>query len=186
MMMRSFLTLLLALWLGGCSGLQVSTDYNPSYDFGHLKKAAILYAQSEDGVISLAQQRFARAIREVLRQKGFEITDRSHADFIVLFHLDVTRQRQIVTDYEMVGLYPYYPAYYGYYGGVVPVTREVTYDEAKIVIDAVDPQGNRIFWRGVATDSLHDFDTPEERMAYIRSVVEKILSRFPPKPEGAS
>ena len=172
---------LLATLFAGCSSLKVGSDYDPQYDFSHIHNVAIVYAPSEEGVVSLAQQRFAKALREALESKGYRITGRDGADMLMLFHLGVTEKRQIVTDYEMVGLYPYYPAYYGYYGGVVPVTREYTWKEAKIVIDAVDPHGNRVVWRGVATDRLKSFDTPQERMAYIRDVVSKILAQFPPK-----
>ena len=176
---RVFLIAALIGLLTGCSSLQVSTDYNPDYDFSRLKKVAILYPKSNDDVISLAQQRFARAIRDVMRHKGFEVTDKAHADFYMLFHLNVTQKRQVVTDYEMVGLYPYRPYFYGY-GVAVPVEREYTWTEGKFIIDAVDPHGNKIFWRGIATDRLHDFKTPEERMAYIKKVVADVLKNFPP------
>ncbi|WP_457597732.1 DUF4136 domain-containing protein [Hydrogenimonas sp.] len=174
---------LAALWvlMAGCSSLQVTSDYNPDYDFSKLHKVAILYPKSDDDVISLAQQRFARAIEETMRRKGFVVTDKQEADFYLLFHLDVTQKRQVVTDYQMVGLYPYYP-YYGYgYGLAVPVEREYTWTEGRFIIDAVDPHGNKIFWRGVAVDHLKDFDTPQERMAYIQKVVAEVLADFPPE-----
>jgi hypothetical protein len=180
---RLFLYLMALLILAGCSSLRVSSDYDPQYDFSRVHRIAILYPESKDRVITLAQQRFARAIREVLAQKGFKIVDdRKEADLYLLFHLNVTERRQIVTDYEMVGLYPYayYPYWYGGYG-MVPVTREYTWTEGKFVIDAVDPRGNRIVWRGVATDRLKELDTPREREAYIRKVVADVLRNFPPK-----
>ncbi len=180
MIRRTFLVSILLLFFAGCSSLQVSSDYNPDYDFSKLHKAAILYAKSSDNTISLAQQRFAKAIKEELSRKGFVITDKKEADFYVIFHLNITEKTQVVTDYQTIGLYPYYPAYYGY-GIVVPVEREYSYTEGKFIIDAVDPNGNKIFWRGVATDHLHDFKTPEERMAYIKKVVAEVLKNFPPK-----
>jgi len=182
-MIRLFLSVLALFFLSACSSLHVDHDYNPSYDFSGLKKVAIVYAQSSDGTISLAQQRFATAIRETMQRKGFVVTDRDHADFLMVFHLNVTEKRQLVTDYEMVGIYPYYyPYYYG--GGMVPVTREYTWTEAKIVIDAIDPDGNKIFWRGLATDRLHSFETPQERMKYTEEIVTEILKHFPPTHQG--
>ncbi|WP_456452965.1 DUF4136 domain-containing protein [Hydrogenimonas sp.] len=188
MIRRTFLLFGLLL-LAGCSSLQVSSDYDPEFDFSRLRKAAILYPESKDDVITLAQQRFAAAIEEELKRKGFTVTDRRHADFLVLFHLNVTERRQLVTDYEMVGLYPYayYPHWYGGYGMAVPVTREYTWTEGKFVVDVIDPKGNRIVWRGVATDRLKEFDTPQERAAYIRQVVAQVLKNFPPhtsQPQG--
>ena len=181
---RTFVAIMLLSLLTGCSSLQVSSDYDPEYDFSHIRKIAILYPESGDHVVTLAQQRFARAIGETLARKGYTVVrDRQKADLLMLFHLNVTERRQLVTDYEMVGLYPYayYPYWYGGYG-MVPVTREYTYTEGKFIIDAVDPRGNRIVWRGVATDRLKELKTPEEREAYIRKVVADVLANFPPKP----
>ncbi|WP_201352749.1 DUF4136 domain-containing protein [Hydrogenimonas urashimensis] len=174
------LLIVLFFWLAGCSSLRVTSDYNPNYDFSKLERVAIFYPKSDDNTISLAQQRFAKAIEDVMRQKGFFVSDKDNADFYILFHLDVTEKRQVVTDYQMVGLYPYYPGYWGY-GMTVPVEREYTWTEGKFIIDAVDPEGNRIFWRGMATDRLKDFDTPQERIEYIRHIVAEVLKHFPPE-----
>ena len=174
------LTSLLLAWLSGCSTLQIKSDYDPTFDFSKLHTVAILYPQSSDDLISLAQQRFHRAVAQSLREKGFRIVkDRQKADFFILFHLNVTQKKQIVTDYQMVGLYPYYPGWYGY--AALPVTREYSFKEGRFVVDAVDPKTHRIFWRGIAVDRLKDFKTPQARMDYIRQVVEKIFQNFPPK-----
>ncbi len=167
------------MWLlAGCAGLKVQNDCDPQYDFSKVRRFAIVYVQNEDGAVSLARAKRCRAIREILTGKGYEITGREQAELLVVFHLDVTRRRQIVTDYEMVGLYPYYP---GYWGGMVPVTREYTWNEAKIVVDIVDPADNRVVWRSLAVDRLNHFETPQERMAYARKVVAKMFADFPPE-----
>ncbi len=173
-----------------CSYLEIETDFNPEYDFSSLKKVCIIYPSPSEGTITLAQQRFGKAIEQEIATKGFIITDKDQADFLILFHLNVTTKREVVLDYQMAGIYPYYPYYwgYGYWPGFIPVEREYTYEEGKIIIDAVDPNGNKIFWRGVATDRLKSFDTPQERIKYIQKVVSDILKSFPPqdKPKKAS
>ncbi|NPA29152.1 MAG: DUF4136 domain-containing protein [Epsilonproteobacteria bacterium] len=164
----------------GCSTLQVKSDYNPDFPFGKLHSVAVLYPKSDNDILSLAQQRFKRAIEETMKAKGYRVTDREHADFFMVFHLDITEKRQVVTDYQMIGLYPYRP-FYGY-GMAVPVEREYTWNEGRFILDAVTPRQNTIFWRGIAVDRLHDFDTPQERRAYIQRVVNEVLAKFPPKP----
>ncbi len=167
--------------LSGCSTLQVSSDYDPSYDFSGLHSVAILYPASSDGMIGLAQQRFHRAIAQTLREKGFKIVqNRKNADLFILFHLNVTEKKQIVTDYQRVGLYPYYPAWYGY-PVTVPVIEEYSWQEGRFVVDAVDPKTRRVVWRGVAVDRLKDFKRPRERIEYIRKVVRQIFQNFPPQ-----
>lgn len=173
--MKRLLIFIPLLLFAACSSMRVSSDYDPKYDFTSLESFAVVYPQKEH---SLTQQRIAQALRTQMTAKGYRESDRDHADFIILFHTDVTQKKQVVTDYQMVGYYPYYG--YGYGAPMaVPVQREYNYNEAKIIIDALDPDGNKIFWRGVAADQLQSFDTPQERSEYIKSVIAKTLASFP-------
>jgi hypothetical protein len=170
-----FFTLPLIWLLSACSSMKVSSDYDTAYNFKQLSTFAVVYPQKNR---SLTQERIAKALNEQMIAKGYTQTDQAHADFVLLFHTDVTQKKQVVTDYQTVGFYPYYG--YGYHAPMaVPVQREYSYDEAKIIIDALDPDGNKIFWRGVAADRLQSFDTPQERSEYIKSVIAETLASFP-------
>ncbi len=174
--MRRIAIFILLLFFAGCSSLQVQNDYNPKYDFSKLKSFAVLTPQ-KGSVITLTQERLKNAVIETLEAKGYTLVPKEEADFWIMFHTDVTRMKEVVNDYESLGLYPYD---YGYWGpAYIPSRYEYTYDEAKIVIDALDPSDKKVFFRGVATDLLRDFDTPAERVAYIKDVVRKILAPFP-------
>jgi len=173
-------SLIFALLLTGCASLRVQSDYDPQFAFQTLHSVAVLYPKSDNRALSLAQQRFHDALAAQLRAKGYRLTDKTHADFYMLFHLDITQKSQIVTDYRMMGLFPYRP-FYGY-GMAVPVEREYSWNEGRFIVDAVLPAQNRIIWRAIAVDRLHDFDTPQERQAYIQRVVNEVLAKFPPKP----
>jgi len=163
MILRLLLATLFLVW-SGCSSLNVKSDYDPQFDFSTMKHFAIIYPHN--GAITLTQDRIAKTLSNTMRAKGYLLTDPDHADFYIIFHTDVISKKQIVTDYQTVGLYPYYYGY-GSANRLIPVEHEYTYDEAKIIIDALDPNGNKIFWRGVATDKLRDFKTPQERITYI-------------------
>jgi hypothetical protein len=171
-----FLTLFLLL--AGCSSMQVKSDYDPDFDFEPLASFAVVYPVGHGGS-TLTQSRIADAITEQMLQKGYRPAEKSDADFIMLFHTDITSKKQIITDYRTVGFYPYYG--YAYGTVTVPVQHDYYYDEGKIIIDALNPDGNRIFWRAVSTDRLKTFDTPDERIAYIRNVVGAMLESFPGK-----
>ncbi len=181
--MRAVITFGVVLMLGfvtwGCSTLQVESDYNPSYDFSSLKSFAIVFPS--DGSITLVQQRFAKAIASELESKGYRQVDRTKADFIVVFHLNVTRKTQVVTDYERVGIYPYHyrGRYYFHGGAMVPVERQFSYKEGQIVVDAVSPAKKEIFWRSMATDRLQSFKSQEEKLEYISKVVKEVFMSFP-------
>ncbi len=175
-MIRTALFAVMLLLFAGCSSLQVQNDYNPQYNFSRLESFAIV-SPKRSSVITLTQERLKSAIEEALLEKGYQMAPKQSADFLVVFHTDVTRMKEVVNDYESLGLYPYD---YGYWGpAYIPSRYEYTYDEAKIVIDMLDPKSKRVFWRGTATDLLHDFDTPQQRIAYIKGVVRKILAPFP-------
>ncbi|WP_456403458.1 DUF4136 domain-containing protein [Hydrogenimonas sp.] len=173
------LLLFILLWMGGCATLQVNNDYDPDYDFSHLESFAIVQSDP-GGVVTLTQERLMRAITETLEAKGYTPTSRERADFHILFHTDVKEFKEVVTDYDAIGFYPYD---YGWWGPPYPTRREYTYEEAQIVIDAIDPEAKKVFWRGTAVDLLKSFKTPREREAYINEVVRKILAPFPSRPQ---
>ncbi len=175
MPLRYLLSALILLVFSACSTMRVDSDYNPKFDFGKLHTFAVIRPE-RDGVNTLTQERIAAALADAMRAKGYREVPKTKADFYVLFHTDVTNKRQVVTDYRSVGLYPYYG-----YGApmVVPVQREYTYTEGKIIVDALDPSDKKIFWRGIAADTLKSLHTPEERMRYIRDVVAKVTASFP-------
>lgn len=173
-----FLSLLI---FAGCSTMEVQSDYDPQFDFHTLETFAVVYPK-KDATVTLTQERIAEALVKQMQAKGYRQTDKAHADFYLLFHTDVTDKRQVVTDYQSMGLYPYYGYRYGYGAPmVVPVQREYTYTEGKFIVDALNPKGNRIFWRGIATDELQKLKTPEERIGYINKVISKVLASFPDK-----
>jgi hypothetical protein len=165
--------------LSACSTVQVETDYNPGFDFGTLSSYAIVHKEKADDD-TLKNGRIIRALRAGLNVRGYVEQDRETADFYVLFHTRVRSRTRIDTDYEFVGLYPY--RWYGYYAPMtLRTTRVSSYDEEKLIVDVVVPEGNRIVWRGMATDRTQDFDTPEERIAYINRVIASLLDGFPPQ-----
>ncbi len=174
--MRRVILFITILFFAGCSSLRIQNDYNPQFDFKRLKSFAVVVPKNSS-VITLTQERLKRAIKRTLEEKGYKSVPKESADFLVAFHTDVTKIKEIVNDYDSIGIYPYD---YGFWGPpYIPTRYEYIYNEAQIVIDAIDPTTKKVFFRGTATDLLRDFKTPEERIAYINSVVRKILASFP-------
>ncbi len=173
-MVRSLVVFLMAAFLlVSCSSLRVSSDYNPSFNFSKLKTFAIVYNRQGN---SPMQQRIVEALTHEFKAKGYVPAPREKADFFVVFHTNIKNKRQVVTDYQRVGLYPYG---FGTYA-MVPIQREYEYKEGKIIVDALDPKTKNIFWRGIATDRLKSYKTPQERMKYAMEVARELLKSFPP------
>ncbi len=157
----------------GCSTLRVTSDYNSSFDFTRLKTFAIVYNRHGN---SPMQQRIVEALTRAFKAKGYVPASKGKADFYVVFHTNIKNRRQVITDYQRVGLYPYG---FGTYA-MVPIQREYEYKEGKIIVDALDPKTRNIFWRGIATDRLKSHKNPDERMKYALQVATELLKSFPP------
>ena len=168
----------LVICLTGCSTIQVSSDYDPKFNFSRLQTFSVLYNQSSAGD-ALNQERIAKALITELETKGYTETEKKFADFFIVFHTQVKQKTQVVTDYKSVGLYPY--RYWN--DRVVPVQRSYSYKKGKILVDAVTPD-KVLFWRGIATDRLKTLETPEERTAYIDKVIKDVLKSFPAKKDN--
>lgn len=175
--MFKLLLSMIGLWmLVGCSSLQVSSDYNPDYDFSKDKTYAIVSVDRE-GEDTLLKDRIKTALSNELERKGFKAVAKEKADLHFVFHMDVKDKTRIDTDYQMMGY-----RRYGYGGVMVSTTNTYEYKEGTLVIDALHPTDQKIRWRGIATDVLGEQKTPQERMAYIAEVMQAIFETFPPKP----
>ena len=175
--MRILFSIFLMLLISGCSSLKVATDYDPSADLTPPKNFAIIH-KALKGEDTLTSDRIIAALKNELVQQGYKETDKNTADFYLLFHTGVTSKTRIDTDYQHVNMYPYSYGY-GYRTVAVPQTRTYTYDEGKLIVDAVVPEKNKIIWRGTAIDYLKHLDTPEEKTAYINKVLKALMKKFP-------
>ncbi len=174
---RTFLTVLLLIFLSGCSTIKVSTDYDPNTDLNSSKEFAIVHKTLE-GENTLTSDRIISALKSELRKKGYIEVSQKEADLYFLFHTGVTSKIRIDRDYQYVNMYPYSYGY-GYHAVAVPRTREYTYNEAKLIVDAVLPDKNKIVWRGTAIDYLKDYDTPQQKTRYINKVLKALMKSFP-------
>lgn len=181
-MTKTLLFILSTLIFSGCSTINVTNDFDPAFSFNDVKTYAILY-KSKDYSDTLTDERIKTGIDTQLKQKGYIKVKRKDADIYVVFHTDVRNKTKIVQDYQYIGISPYRYGYGYGYGGMmaVPVTRTYNYDEGQLLVDILNAKDNKIVWRGVATDSLKQLKTPEERVEYINKVMTSIFKTLPSK-----
>lgn len=161
----------LGVFAAGCSGLDVSHDYDPQKNFATLKTWAWAPQppQADGGefspVSSLTHERIRSAVENELTRKGYQEVDPPSAGFWVLKYAAVGQRFEADPGYD-----------YHWYGQEVRV-----YDEGTIVLDIVDPKEKKLIWRGTARGAVDDDLTPEEREERIQEAVAEILEGFPPK-----
>lgn len=175
--MRVLFFILTFVLFNACSSIRVETDYSPQFAFDKPFTFSIVH-DADDGIDSLTDRRIMDALEKEFTAKGYQRVGRDAADLYLLFHTDVHDKTRIDTDYQLLGMYPYG---YGHQGMMIQTSRVSSYEEAKLIVDIVDPATNTIIWQGIATDRTRSYETPQERSAYINEVIGKLLERFPPE-----
>jgi len=173
----------------GCAGLQVHTDYDSALDFSNFETFAWLEAPvlttASDGVTdvevnpfavnSMLDARVRAAVERELDREGYRpAPDGATPSFQLQYHVILKDKTRISTTAG-----PYYGGYWGAgrYGGFAGSTQSFDYQEGTLIIDLVDPETQRIAWRGWAVGNNREGYYDEERVA---KVVNAILSEFPP------
>jgi len=164
--------MVLGVLVAGCSGIDVSHDYDRSYNFVALKTWAWSPKETEKGsggpisrVSSLTHERIRSAVDHEMTQKKYERVEVESADFWVRHYAAVGQRIEADPGYD-----------YGWYGQDLRV-----YDEGTIIVDVISPKDKRLIWRGTARGAVDPDTKPEEREQRIQEAVHAILADFPPK-----
>ena len=97
----TFITLVTAILLVGCSTISVNQDYDPGYDFSKLKTFGFLPIPKESGIDQINANRFGDAIKNELTAKGYTVSDK--ADFGVAILFGKQTLHLTVMDTDLIG-----------------------------------------------------------------------------------
>jgi hypothetical protein len=180
---RVFCSAFIVLALQGCSGISVSQDYEQEYNFAGLKTFALMPNEDNSYGVKdndLLDKRIRNAIDNSLLAKSYRKVDSYTPDFFVSYHYDVAQK---IKSSGLSGGVSIGRSSYGGFGGVGLGTGSDVraYDQGTLLIDVTIPLGDKLVWRGVATQSVSDHTSPEESTVRINETVEKILAQFPPQ-----
>lgn len=175
---------LLALFIWGCSGIEVSQDYTPGSDFNQLKIFAWKDKdQKKTGDIRVDSQllddRIRRATEAKLLEKGVTKSTGQPPDFFIKYRYSISQK--VYTTPLSTGLGLGYGSY-GSYGsvGIRTGTEINEYDEGLLVIDFLKPGSDVLLWRGTSTRMVETHSTPEKTLQDIDQTIGKMLDQFPP------
>jgi hypothetical protein len=166
----------LTLAAAGCSSISTTSDWDESYDFSALSTYAWTEQALEGGVSEIMVRRMYAAVDDDLAAKGFSKKDVNTADVLLAYHTG-TQDRQ---QYDTYG-YGAGGWWGGYWGGGMTTTSVRTYTEGTLILDVVDRTKNELVWRGSATDTIDEMNSPEQRVQLIQEAVTELLKDFPPK-----
>jgi hypothetical protein len=174
----------LALLLAACSTLQVSTDYDPDYDFSSLRTYGWFKMERPPGTDvrisnTLIEDRVRKAIEHELDAKGYrKVTDEA-PDYYVAWLGGIDTKLRVDT------VESYYDPFWGGVpqGGYWPGYQRTfarEYKEGTLIIDFLNPATHNLIWRGTGSDYLEPNTSLEQMTATINNAVHKILAGFPP------
>jgi len=175
----------LALFIG-CSGIQVSQDYEVAADFSNLKTFTwYLAKQKKTGDLRvdnpLLDSRIRKAVDRSLSQKGYKRISQGTPNFYVGYKYAILtriRSERVSTGFG-----------FGFGGsgsfgsiGIGTGSDVREYDEGMLVIDITDAKNRKLLWRGTGTRRVSRHSDPERITKEVNENVDKILAQFPPKP----
>ena len=172
--MKKIIILLTSLLLFiGCSTLNVSVDYDDSFNFNK-QKSFVVKHKSKDGEDTLTNDRIISSLEADLELKNYKKVSLEEADLIFVFHLNIENKSDIQTTYQMMGF-----GRYRYGGATISTTNTYNYTEGTLIVDALNPKNKKIVWRATATAELKEKKTPKERTQYVNKIIKKLMSSFP-------
>ncbi|MBW2620351.1 MAG: DUF4136 domain-containing protein [Deltaproteobacteria bacterium] len=175
----------LAIFIG-CSGIEVSQDYDVAADFSNLKTFDWYSAeQKKTGDLRvdnpLLDSRIRKAVDRSLAEKGYQRIFQGTPDFYVGYKYAILTR---------IGSEPVRTGIGFGFGGAGSVgaigigtggdVKE--YDEGMLVIDITDTINRKLLWRGTGTRRVSRHSDPKKTTKEVNENVEKILAQFPPQP----
>ena len=181
-----FLTVL--AFIAGCSGIEVSQDYNTTANFSNLKTFDwYLAKQKKTGGLRvdnpLLDSRIRKAVDRSLAQKGYKKISQGTPDFYVGYKYAILTRIRSEGARTGIGFGFGGSGSFGTVGiGTGSDVRD--YDEGMLVIDITNTKNRKLLWRGTGTRRVSRHSDPKETTKKVNQTVEKILAQFPPQPQS--
>lgn len=172
--MKFLKTTVLLLLISSCAPIYVTYDYDKGTDFSNYKTYNY-YSNMEPGLSELDTKRLLDALDLKLKTKGFVLSDTPD------FFIDIKSSEFQGAQRETVGV--------GIGGGGRNVGGGISIGlpigqanvNRQITIDFVDENKKQLFWQAVSESSFNPKENPEKREAKLNAIVEKVLTKYPPK-----
>ncbi len=167
--------------LTACSGIRVTSDWDPAVDFSQFQTFAIL---DEGGQARnrLTDQRVRAAIVADLSSKGFRHVDTPDAaDLAIGFQVTTDERTSYQTVHSGWG-----SAGFGrrrsHWGGTVGIstTTQWNYTVGTLVIAVFQARDKELVWEASGSRTKNPSSSPEQSEQRINEAVREIMQDFPP------
>lgn len=182
--------LLAIFFLGACSSITVTSDYDKEADFSKYKTFEYYgWAEESDKILNrFDKERIETAFGDEFRKRGLEYV-KGNGDMVVSLYIVVDQKTSTTayTNHYNMGGYGYGPGWgwYGGYGGMGMGTSSTTYSEqdylvGTLVVDVFDKAEKKLVWQSVGQKTVDE--NPNSRDRNSAKVAAAIMKPFPIKP----
>ena len=174
--------------LGGCATIATTVAYDASANIANLKSYSwTTESKQSTGEPLLDDPSLHSVIQSAIDQelggKNYQ-KESSDGDFLILYSALLEGKEEIITQEE----YEDYPLVYGWNMGYVPHERLEDgtrtyirqYQEGTLIIDILEPETDRLIWRGSAIADIQRTASLAKRRERAQKAVHNILESLPP------
>jgi len=172
--MKSMGYIIMVLVFTSCTTVRVQTDYEKETDFSNYTTYNY-YDDMVTGLSELDEKRLVRVFDEAMQRRGLLLSE--EPDFLINIQSGVFQSPRNNTVGVGVG-----GSGRNVGGGVsvgIPIGKSKV--QREIQFDFVDSQKETLFWQAVSNSGFNESGTPEVRELKLQEIVEKVLSKYPPK-----
>lgn len=171
--MKFFSILILSIFLVSC-GATVAVDYDNQVDFSKYNSYNY-FPTIDSGLNQLDDNRIIQITDSLLQQRGFvkSETPQLYINFYARETISSSRNTigiGVGGSGSNVGV--------GVSGGI-PIGGNVL--NQQLTMDFIDTEKDDLVWQAVAEGEMKERSTPQQKEAYYMSVLQKILTKYPPK-----
>ena len=172
--MKHVFSTILILLVTSCSSVRVSYDYDKETDFSNYSTYNY-YPDMETGLGQLDEKRLLNVLDITLQIKGIQFSE--EPDFLINIRSELFQAPQNTSVGVGVG-----GTGRNVGGGVsvgIPVGGRKMAREVRF--DFIDAKKDELFWQAMATASFRENDNPIGKEQKLAELVDKVLSKYPPK-----
>ena len=172
--MKSIGYMLLVLLFTSCHVVRVQTDYEKETDFSNYSTYNY-FSELETGLSELDEKRLINVLDAAMQTEGVLLSE--EPDFLINIQSGIYQTpRNSTVGVEVGGTGR------NVGGGVsvgIPIGQSNV--QREIIFDFVDSQKDMLFWQATSKSGFSENATPVEREKKLQQIVDKVLSKYPPK-----
>jgi hypothetical protein len=177
-----FIQIIIALFIfisfSACSTMDISHDYDTTYNFSELKTYKWHPKRREQKQVKhrLVAKQIDEIIENLMTVRGMTKSDDEEVDFYINYQAAIDGKLKAQNYSVSVG----YVGYGGWmYGG--SGTTITAYDEGTLVVDLIDAKNDELIFKGIAKVDMKEMK--DDKVEMLDYILTEMFNGFPPQSE---